>query len=92
MSSYSIVLAPIAAMMAVDFFFVKKRKYDIYELYRPDGSELLQEVSRMPLLSPPSLPIRQGVELARIRGARRGGGCELARHDQRNQPLGSSSC
>ncbi|KAK8866184.1 hypothetical protein IAR55_001335 [Kwoniella newhampshirensis] len=37
MSSYSIVLAPIAAIMAVDFFFVKKSKVDIYELYKPDG-------------------------------------------------------
>ncbi|WVF70647.1 hypothetical protein IAT40_005440 [Kwoniella sp. CBS 6097] len=37
MASYSIVLAPIAALMAVDFFVVKKRKIDIYELYKPDG-------------------------------------------------------
>ncbi|ORY34302.1 permease for cytosine/purines, uracil, thiamine, allantoin-domain-containing protein [Naematelia encephala] len=37
MSSYSIVLAPIAALMAVDFFFVKKKKVDIYELYKPNG-------------------------------------------------------
>ena len=37
MSSYSIVLAPIAALMAVDFFLVKRQKLDIYELYRPDG-------------------------------------------------------
>jgi len=37
MSSYSIVLAPVAGLMAVDFFFVKRQKLDIYELYRPDG-------------------------------------------------------
>ncbi len=37
MASYSIVLAPIAALMAVDFFIVKRQKLDIYELYRPDG-------------------------------------------------------
>ena len=37
MASYSIVLAPIAAIMAVDFFVVKRQKLDIYELYRPDG-------------------------------------------------------
>nr|XP_019007383.1 uracil transporter FurD [Kwoniella pini CBS 10737]OCF46164.1 uracil transporter FurD [Kwoniella pini CBS 10737] len=37
MASYSIVLAPIAALMAIDFFVVKKRKIDIYELYRPKG-------------------------------------------------------
>lgn len=37
MSSYSIVLAPIAMLMVVDFFIIKKCKYDIYELYRPHG-------------------------------------------------------
>lgn len=37
MASYSIVLAPIAALMAVDFFLIKRQKLDIYELYRPDG-------------------------------------------------------
>jgi NCS1 family nucleobase:cation symporter-1 len=37
MSSYSIVLAPLAGLMAVDFFIVKKGKYDVYELYKPDG-------------------------------------------------------
>jgi NCS1 family nucleobase:cation symporter-1 len=37
MASYSIVLAPIAALMAVDFFIIKRQKLDIYELYRPDG-------------------------------------------------------
>ena len=37
MSSYSIVLAPIAALLAVDFFVVKKMRLDIYELYKPDG-------------------------------------------------------
>ncbi|KAL1412115.1 hypothetical protein Q8F55_003114 [Vanrija albida] len=37
MASYSIVLAPIAALMAIDFFVVKHRRYDIYEFYKPDG-------------------------------------------------------
>ncbi|RXK38901.1 uracil transporter FurD [Tremella mesenterica] len=37
MSSYSVVLAPIAVLLAIDFFVVKKQKVDIYELYRPDG-------------------------------------------------------
>lgn len=37
MASYSIVLAPIAALLAVDFFIVKRQRLDIYELYRPDG-------------------------------------------------------
>ncbi|KAK6906010.1 hypothetical protein I203_106845 [Kwoniella mangroviensis CBS 8507] len=37
MSSYSIVLAPIAVLMAIDFFVIKQRKIDIYELYKPDG-------------------------------------------------------
>ncbi|WWC58880.1 uncharacterized protein I303_101425 [Kwoniella dejecticola CBS 10117] len=37
MASYSIVLAPIAVLMAIDFFVVKKKKIDIYELYRPKG-------------------------------------------------------
>ncbi|KAK4689601.1 nucleobase:cation symporter-1, NCS1 family, partial [Tremellales sp. Uapishka_1] len=37
MSSYSVVLAPIAILMAVDFFVVKNRKIDIYELYKPKG-------------------------------------------------------
>jgi NCS1 family nucleobase:cation symporter-1 len=37
MSSYSIVLAPIAALMAFDFFFTKNRKFDIYQLYSPKG-------------------------------------------------------
>ena len=37
MSSYSIVLAPIAALLAVDFFVVKRKRLDIYELYRPEG-------------------------------------------------------
>jgi hypothetical protein len=37
MSSYSIVLAPIAALMAIDFFVVKHQKLDIYELYKPEG-------------------------------------------------------
>jgi len=37
MSSYSIVIAPVAALLTVDFFIVKRQKLDIYELYRPDG-------------------------------------------------------
>jgi hypothetical protein len=37
MASYSIVLAPIAFLMVLDFYFVKGRKLDIYELYRPKG-------------------------------------------------------
>lgn len=37
MASYSIVLAPIAALMAFDFFIIKREKLDIYELYKPRG-------------------------------------------------------
>jgi NCS1 family nucleobase:cation symporter-1 len=37
MASYSIVLAPVAALMAIDFFVIKKQRLDIYELYKPDG-------------------------------------------------------
>jgi hypothetical protein len=37
MASYSIVLAPLAALMAVDFFVVKRQRIDIYQLYRPHG-------------------------------------------------------
>ena len=37
MASYSIVLAPLAALLAIDFFVVKHRRVDIYQLYRPDG-------------------------------------------------------
>jgi hypothetical protein len=37
MASYSIVLAPIAALMAFDFFVIKHRRVDIYQLYRPHG-------------------------------------------------------
>jgi NCS1 family nucleobase:cation symporter-1 len=37
MASYSIVLAPIAALMAFDFFIIKHGKIDIYELYKPHG-------------------------------------------------------
>jgi NCS1 family nucleobase:cation symporter-1 len=33
MSSYSIVLAPIAAILAADFYFVKNQKYDVVQLY-----------------------------------------------------------
>ncbi|ORY20788.1 permease for cytosine/purines, uracil, thiamine, allantoin-domain-containing protein [Naematelia encephala] len=37
MASYSIVLAPIAMLLSVDFWIVKKSKINIYELYKPDG-------------------------------------------------------
>jgi NCS1 family nucleobase:cation symporter-1 len=37
MSSYSIVLAPVACLLTVDFFLVKGQKLNIYELYKPDG-------------------------------------------------------
>lgn len=37
MASYSIVLAPIAALMAFDFFVIKHARIDIYQLYRPTG-------------------------------------------------------
>lgn len=37
MSSYSIVLAPIAMIMVVDYYVVKHQKYDIYEMYKPNG-------------------------------------------------------
>lgn len=33
MSSYSIVLAPLAAILASDFFLVKKCRYDVPALY-----------------------------------------------------------
>lgn len=37
MSSYSVVLAPIGALMAFDFFVIKRQKYDVYALYQPWG-------------------------------------------------------
>ncbi|BEI88654.1 uncharacterized protein CcaverHIS019_0200160 [Cutaneotrichosporon cavernicola] len=37
MATYSIVLAPIAWLMVLDFYFVKGGKLDIYELYQPRG-------------------------------------------------------
>ncbi|EKC97567.1 hypothetical protein A1Q2_08105 [Trichosporon asahii var. asahii CBS 8904] len=37
MSSYSIVLAPIAMLMVIDFYVVKKKKFNIYEMYKPFG-------------------------------------------------------
>lgn len=37
MASYSVVLAPMAVLMTIDFFFIKRGKYDIYQLYRPHG-------------------------------------------------------
>ncbi|GMK56061.1 hypothetical protein CspeluHIS016_0211170 [Cutaneotrichosporon spelunceum] len=37
MAAYSVVLAPMAALMAADYFIVKRRKYNVYHLYRPNG-------------------------------------------------------
>lgn len=37
MGAYSIVLAPIGAILAADFFVVKKEKYNVPELYDPRG-------------------------------------------------------
>lgn len=37
MSSYSIVLAPIAMLMVIDFYIIKKKKFNIYEMYKPHG-------------------------------------------------------
>ena len=37
MASYSIVLAPMAALMAIDFFIVKGKRVVVADLYRPDG-------------------------------------------------------
>lgn len=37
MASYSIVLAPMAAILAADYFLVKRRMIDIPALYDPNG-------------------------------------------------------
>lgn len=37
MGAYSIVLAPIASILAADYFLVKKQKYHVIELYNPHG-------------------------------------------------------
>lgn len=37
MAAYSIVLAPIAVLMAFDFFVIKRQVVDVAELYRPNG-------------------------------------------------------
>ncbi|KAK9463555.1 permease for cytosine/purines, uracil, thiamine, allantoin-domain-containing protein [Lipomyces oligophaga] len=37
MSGYTIWLAPICGIMVSDFYFVHRRKYDVWELYKPDG-------------------------------------------------------
>lgn len=37
MGSYSVILAPIAAMLAADYFLVKKGKYNVPALYDPNG-------------------------------------------------------
>lgn len=37
MAAYSVVLAPMAALMVADYFIIKRRKYNVYELYRPRG-------------------------------------------------------
>lgn len=37
MASYAIVLAPIAAVLASDFFLVKRGRYDVPALYNPRG-------------------------------------------------------
>lgn len=36
MSAYAVFLGPVAAVMLWDFWLVKRRKYDILALYRPD--------------------------------------------------------
>lgn len=37
MASYAVVIAPISGIMAFDFFFIKKRRVNIYQMYQPDG-------------------------------------------------------
>ena len=37
MSGYSIVLAPMGAIMAVDYFVVKRGRVDIRQMYDPKG-------------------------------------------------------
>ena len=38
MASYPVVLALVTSLMAVDFFLIKGQNFDIYELYRPEGT------------------------------------------------------
>lgn len=37
MSSYSVILAPIASLMFFDFFVIKHQRYNVFELYVPHG-------------------------------------------------------
>ncbi|BEJ15431.1 hypothetical protein CspHIS471_0500360 [Cutaneotrichosporon sp. HIS471] len=37
MAAYSVILAPLAALMACDYFIVKRKRYNVYHLYRPNG-------------------------------------------------------
>lgn len=37
MSAYAVFMAPIAGIMLVDYWFVKKRKIDVPALYDPEG-------------------------------------------------------
>ncbi|CRG88478.1 Uracil permease [Talaromyces islandicus] len=37
MSAYAVFLGPIAAIMAFDFWLIKKRKYDSLAMYQPNG-------------------------------------------------------
>lgn len=37
MASYSIVLAPMAAILAADYFLIKRRNMDIPAMYDPNG-------------------------------------------------------
>ncbi|GAA5952121.1 hypothetical protein JCM10213_006491 [Rhodosporidiobolus nylandii] len=62
MSSYSIVLAPLAAILAADYFLVKKRKYNVPELYDFGGIYRYTYGCNLPALAalciaiPPNLP------------------------------------
>jgi NCS1 family nucleobase:cation symporter-1 len=37
MSAYAVFMAPIAGIMLIDYWFVKKRKIDVPALYDPEG-------------------------------------------------------
>ncbi|GAA6025654.1 hypothetical protein JCM10207_008927 [Rhodosporidiobolus poonsookiae] len=62
MSSYSIVLAPIAGILCADFFLVKKGKYDVVQLYDFKGIYRYTYGFNLPALAallcaiPPNLP------------------------------------
>ncbi|GAA6038262.1 hypothetical protein JCM8097_003910 [Rhodosporidiobolus ruineniae] len=62
MSSYSIVLAPIASILAADFFFVKNQKYDVVQLYDFNGIYRYTYGFNLPALAallvaiPPNMP------------------------------------